>query len=135
LGVRRPFPPNITRSGHLGYTQAAVHLHRLNQDLHRLRQYRNLPERDLTLSAPLGELCRTLERQARSAGGMGEAWAATVPAHLAAGCQVVSFSRGVLTVRAADSAVRFQVDRFLRGGGEAALAQAAGTALKRVRVL
>jgi hypothetical protein len=78
---------------------------------------------------------KDLKKRARSLGGMADAWDAVVPRTLAARCRLQTFSRGVLTVRAADASARFELDRFLRAGGEAALARRGSAALKRLKIV
>jgi hypothetical protein len=112
-----------------------VTLRRLNEELARLRRYRNRPDPDLSLAAPLRDAGRELQRQCRAASGIAGAWTEVLPPDLSRGSEVLSFSRGLLTVRTADSAARFQIDRFLRGGGQAALARRAGVAVRRIRLL
>jgi hypothetical protein len=111
-----------------------LNLRSLNQDLARLRQFRNRPDPDCALNTPLTALCRQIERQHRAAGGIGDAWGAVVPPHLARHAEIISFSRGTLTVRAADASTRFQIDRFLRTGGQNELARRAGTAIRRIKL-
>lgn len=108
---------------------------RLNNELTRLRQLRNRADPDLSLGAPLQNVCRDLERRSRAAGGIGDAWARILPLHLAEAADIVSFTRGVLTIRPANAAIRYQLDCFLRAGGEAELARAARTSIRRIRLL
>jgi hypothetical protein len=108
--------------------------------LERLREKRVKPSRDLTVRAVLdGELrrVRQVERSARSAAG---AWGqlletAGLSAELVERTKVVSFRFGVLTVRVSDAPTKYAVDRFLRGGGEAALARLAAATLRRVKLV
>lgn len=65
---------------------------------------------------------------------MGVAWEEVVPPQLAAKAEIVRLVRGVLSVRVTDSATRFELDRFLRSGGEAALVRRAAGAIRRVKV-
>ena len=104
-------------------------------DLKKLRAYRNAPERDLGIGGVARDAAAEVKRQYRAVGGLGEAWSAIVPADLAARAELVRLSRGVLTVRVTDAAARFAIDRFLRSGGEAAIAQASKTAVKRIKLV
>jgi hypothetical protein len=127
----------MVHSRHLEPIPKAPHplnLRILNHDLARLRQFRNRPDPDCTLNTPLTAVCRQIERQHRSAGGVADAWAAVLPPHLARHAEVVSFARGTLVIRAADASTRFQIDRFLRTGGQNELARRAGVAIRRIKL-
>ncbi|MGQ0627505.1 MAG: DciA family protein [Phycisphaerales bacterium] len=100
-----------------------------------LRAWRTKPDRDLGLSGVLGAARSDLRKRARSVGAMGNAWRGVVPAEFMERCAIVSFSRGVLLVRCDDSAARFELDRFLRCGGELALIRAAPAGLSKVRLV
>jgi hypothetical protein len=49
--------------------------------------------------------------------------------------RVVSFRAGVLTVRVSDASTKYAMDRFLRAGGEAALARLSPATLRRVKLV
>ena len=108
--------------------------------LARLREKRVGAPRDLTMRGVLdGELrrVRQVERGARSASG---AWdqllqTAGLASELVERTKVVSFRFGVLTVRVSDASTKYAVDRFLRSGGEAALARLASATLRRVKLV
>lgn len=104
-------------------------------DLERLRRSRIAPERDLTLRTPLGFLGQDLKKRARQTGGLGGAWAALVPPDLAAHTTLVSLSRGVLTIKCDDASAKFDLDRWLRTGGEIALVKCAPAGLTKVRLV
>ncbi len=103
--------------------------------IRRLQALRNVPSKDLALRAEFGALSKSIKRQARSVGGLGAALVQMLPPELAEHIEVVSMARGVLTVRAADASVKFQVDRWLRAGGEQELTLRGGVALVRVRLI
>jgi hypothetical protein len=104
-------------------------------DLRRLREHRTPRERDLTIGATVHQLERETRKRVKATGGIGAAWEALVPPGLRSRAVVVSLSRGVLTVRAADASARFGLDRFLRSGGQAALARQAGVGIKRSKIV
>lgn len=114
---------------------SAVALSRLNTDVNRLRRYRTRPEPDLSLQTPLRGLFRNLEQRSRKQTGIDGTWKLVLPAALAEASQVVRFSRGTLTIRAANASARYQIDRFLRSGGEAELARRAGVTIRRVKYI
>src|SRR5688572_27737500 len=93
--------------------------------LKRLRGFRNKAERDVSIGGALAEVEREVKKLQRAVGGIGSAWEEIAPARLAGRCRVVGITRGVLTIRAADAAARFELDRFMRGGGEAELSRRA----------
>jgi hypothetical protein len=105
------------------------------ESLERLRGFRNRPERDVTIGAMVKAAEREVKKQQRAVGGVGLAWDEVVPRTLAARCTVVGVSRGVLTVRTAGAATRFELDRFLRSGGEAELCRRAGVAIRKVKLV
>lgn len=102
--------------------------------IERMRQRSVRPKPDLSLKRQIATLTGQLETRRRQWGGVGDAWAKTVPAELAYKAEIVGYRGGMLTVRVQDTAARFQLDRFLRTGGEARLIMAAPVGLKRVRL-
>jgi hypothetical protein len=105
------------------------------QSLRALRGFRNRTGPDVSIANALKELERDVVKRQRAVGGIGAAWEEIAPARLSGRCQVVGVSRGVLTIRAADAATRFELDRFLRSGGERELARRAGVAIKKTKLL
>lgn len=108
--------------------------------LDRLRANRVPPPRDLRLTSLLDSEMRRVRPAHRAASSAVSAWdellgRAGMPPGLLTRTRVVSFRNGVLTVRAADASTKYAVDRFLRAGGEAALARLASTTLRRVKLV
>lgn len=107
------------------------------------------PERQLELlrarrvwadrAAPVGPMVeaagREFTRLAKRLGGVGGAWAAVCPAALALKTTVVGVSRGVATIHVADAATRFELDRWLRSGGERELIKRCPTTLRKVKLV
>jgi len=104
-------------------------------DLDRLRELRNIPERDLGLGAQFDSVRKQLKKRSRSLGAIGTGWAAVVPEELLVGAALVSFSRGVLTVRCDNASAKFNLDRFLRSGGELSLVRACPAGMVKVRLV
>ena len=102
--------------------------------LERLRRWR-VPRRDVTLRPQLDAAIGEIRRQRSAVGGFEGAWASVVPREFTAHASIESWRSGVLTVRAADSSVMFGLDRFLRAGGQAALAARSPRTLHRVRIV
>ncbi len=103
------------------------------RQLDRLRQWRLGPQRELSLEGDIASLARQVTRQAEHLGGLSAAWGDLCPAAWRDQTQLVALSRGTLNVRARDASVRFQLDRWLRDGGELALIKRC-PALLRVKV-
>lgn len=104
------------------------------QELAKLRGWRTPPPRDLGLASLVDGERKRLVRCHKAVGGMGLAWEEVVPPRLAAKVELLRLTRGVLSVRVKDSATRFELDRFLRSGGEAELVRRAAGAIRRVKV-
>jgi hypothetical protein len=99
------------------------------QNLKSLRNWRVRPERDLTIMSQVKGLVREASSRHRQAGAAVAAWEAAAPAALRKACKVTGTSN-VLTIRAQSASDRFQLDRWLRGGGEAALRSGGGARVK-----
>jgi hypothetical protein len=103
--------------------------------LERLRAGRNRPERDLSVSGIVASQKKALAKQHRELAGVWASWAAGVPARLLDRTTLVGVSRGVLTVRVADAAARFELDRFLRTGGEIDLVRRAPIGVRKIKLV
>lgn len=106
-----------------------VHARRLE----RLRAWRVRTTDALSIGEQVEALARRLKRTRRDYAGLDLAWDELVPARLTRSDQFVSLSRGILTVRVPDAPVRFELDRWLRAGGELALRRRC-PALAKVRL-
>src|SRR5207237_491818 len=94
--------------------------------LSHLRAWRVHPGRDVTIGASIKDAAARVDQLRKAASGAGASWEALVPARIRERCHVVLVLRGLMTVRVRDAAGRFEVDRWLRSGGEAELAKRAG---------
>lgn len=103
--------------------------------LERLRRFR------VRQSAPLGigDLVHDQLRQARRAlradARLVAAWEAAVPARLADLGAIEQLARGTITIRADHDSARFEIERWLRSGGNETLKRAAPLGIKRIRVV
>ena len=100
-----------------------------------LRSWRTWPDKAVTLEAEMSRLAATVSRQKRSLGPASTAWLALCPPELLGATVLLACSRGVLTVQCADHAARYELDRWLRSGGELALVKRCPGALLRVKLL
>jgi hypothetical protein len=112
-----------------------MNLRRANQELLRVRRWRNPREKDLSIAAAVGEASGAVERASRSCTALDRAWAEVLPRELAGRAWPLSCARGVLTARASDGGARWELDRWLRSGGEQALAKAARVGIRRVKLV
>ncbi len=96
-----------------------------------LRTWRVRPERDTSIGAQVTAIVRQIAASHRQSGAAVAAWEAAAPQALLKCCEVRGTNAGVLTIRAANSATRYQLDRWLQSGGEAAL-RSGGVAKVRV---
>jgi hypothetical protein len=94
-----------------------------------------------TRRAPTPDLSRLMlvqvpeiRRLRRQLAGIAGAWAEVVPGEISEQIRLEGVSSGVLNVRAANAAVRFQLDRFLRSGGEAELLRRFPVAIRKIRI-
>ena len=105
------------------------------EQLRTLRRYRNTPKKDLTIGAEVERLRKAVVKQAGALGGLDEAWPELIPADLLNLCRLVKLTAsGVLVVECDDSAACYELDRWKRSGGLAALRARCAATLKEVRI-
>ena len=100
-----------------------------------MREARVRPARDLSLAREMDRALREAAALRRSVGGCAAAWASVVPPELLARTALEGVTRGVLAVRVPNAAARFELDRFLRSGGQRRLVAACSTTLHQVRIM
>lgn len=98
-----------------------------------LRAYRTRPDRDTSIAAAVRDEAARVEQQRRASAKSDNAWDQLAPDHLRPRARFTSLLRGTLTLKARDAAARFEIDRWLRAGGETALLRRAGA--RRVKVV
>lgn len=103
--------------------------------IERLRGYRVYKPRVRDLAGDFALMAKNLQRTKRSIGSASRAWAACCPDKLLARTAVVSMTRGVLTISADDSSTRFELDRWLRSGGEHELITSATTSIRKIKIV
>lgn len=103
--------------------------------IEKLRAWRTVKDRDCTIGVEVAKVAGEARRLARARGTAGKGWTEVVPPLLAEVAFVEGVSKsGVMTIRAQDAGARFEVARWLRGGGEALLVRAC-PGVKRVSVV
>jgi hypothetical protein len=110
-------------------------LQKAAKGLDTLRRHRGVRAGPPTLGDEIKRQAAALGRQHRSLHGLGAAWGEVVPPEIGGTVQIQSLRRGVLTVKATDSAGAYVLDRWLRSGGLEALRARAATALARVKIV
>lgn len=105
------------------------------QEIERLRRFRVPREFDLSLNRGLAAEEKRLKKHTRVVAGLGDKWEEILPPQLALSSTPERLSGGVLTIRTADSAAKFAMDRWLRAGGEAVLKGAIATTIARIRLV
>lgn len=90
-------------------------------------------------ASPIGQLMQRagieLKALERRLGGTTDAWSAACPKDLVGRTSIVGLSRGVLTIRADDAAVRFEIDRWLRTGGDREFLKRCPTTVRKVKIV
>lgn len=104
-------------------------------ELERLRQQRARTPRDAGVAPLLTSMADQLKRSQRAVGASAEAWLSVCPPALAQRCSILGLSRGELRIAVANAAARFEVDRWLRSGGEKLLVDSARTTIRRVKLV
>jgi hypothetical protein len=100
----------------------------------RVRGYR-VRERDLTIADSVERARRSVRTLTRAESEAARAWeVCTEGQPWAQRCAFVSTTRGVLSVKAFDSSVKYLAEVWLRAGGEKALRTESKVAVKKVRV-
>ena len=100
-----------------------------------MRRRRTRPSSPVGLGAALDPIQKQLRRAARAVGGLGDAWESILPPELAAASTPERLAGGTLTIRTADAASRFALDRWLRGGGEVLVRGACAGSVRRIRLV
>jgi len=99
-----------------------------------LRRYRGLPTgRATEIATELKAIARALGHAGRAEDAITQAWLDLAPAPLRERVSGMSLARGVLSLRTSDASARFEVDRWLRAGGQVRLARACGRGISRFK--
>ena len=103
--------------------------------LRMLRENRAKPIPDGSIAEAVARAQVKYQRLARDGDGIAAAWDRTVPERFRGRAAVVGHASGILTIRCRSASDRFGLDRWLRGGGEQAVREAARVTLKRVKLV
>lgn len=107
---------------------------RAHDPLDRLRSLRTRPERARDLGQDMRQQMMTLRKVSRTESALHTAWSAAAPDHLVRACTPVGLKAGKLEIIAPNASVRFQLDRWLRSGGQRELSALARVPIVGVRV-
>jgi hypothetical protein len=99
-----------------------------------LRKQHARPMRDLAIAGPMGDLMKQIKAQSRRLSGGGQAWAKVVPPQLLERTTVVSLQSGVLKIKVLDSATKFELERWLKQGGQMQVIREAATTINRIKL-
>lgn len=102
--------------------------------LKELREAKVRPAPDQSAGRVAGVMRDKLVQAERGLRGVGGVWDVACPAELVERTEVVGVSRGVLRVRVSDSATRYELSRWLRGGGERAVIEASRHPIRKVKL-
>ncbi len=111
---------------------AAVKDRITNAEFQKLRGWRAPHERDLSIAEAVGKELKTAAASQKRVSGISGAWDELVPEGLRRVCTPTAMNSGVLSVKASSAGARFQLDRWLRSGGEERLRSGG---VKRVKVI
>ncbi len=103
--------------------------------IERVRRQRVRPDRATTLTNDFQIMSRGLRRDRGRIAGVAEAYLTLCPPALAARTSLRGLNRGVLTIAADDSSARFDLDRWLRNGGERDIITTSRAGIARIKVV
>lgn len=105
------------------------------QQLALLRTHRVWARPQQSIGPLVDAIRKDLAARANASAGLDDAWARLAPPELLSSATVGALSAGgILTLRAANASAKYEIEVWLRAGGEAALRSACTRTLRRVRV-
>lgn len=107
----------------------------LIRSIEQLRASRVRPERQVETGPLFRATADEVKKTSRRLGSAGASWAEMCPPDLIGRTAVEGISRGLLTIRVADAASRFQLDRALREGLERELIRRCPVAVRGIRLV
>jgi hypothetical protein len=103
--------------------------------MERMRPYRAIRQRDLSIGTEVLSIERTMGRRQDALGDVIEAWNRVAPPALARLVAIAGLARGTLTLSVAGSAASYELGRALRGGLERALVAELPGRVRRIKVV
>ena len=104
-------------------------------ELERLRAFKQAPTPRRELAPFLESAQKSLQKQRRASPQIQAAWDGVVPAELREIASPIGLARGVLRIKVRDAAAVYQLEKFLRGGGEVELVRRCGVAIRSVKLM
>lgn len=120
MSTDEPHHPSSTRKGH--------------DPLDRLRQLRVRPERARGLGEDMQLQLKSLRKISRTEAALIAAWNTAAPDSLASRCTPRGVRAGRLKISVPDASTRYELDRWLRSGGQQELSALAKVPIRGVRV-
>ncbi len=102
--------------------------------LEQLRKWRTRPERDLSISASIVELRKSLRKSNKQLNSIIEVWDEIVPSQLYQNATPTSLRAGTLFVTVSDSSTAYQLNRLLRASLLRELQKRSSSTLKQIKV-
>jgi hypothetical protein len=93
------------------------------------------PERDLTLTRALTGEQVVLRRLRRANAGLADAWERVAPPDLLGRTALRGVSSGTATIAVPDAGARYELDRWLRSGGESLLIKSCTAPVRKVKII
>ncbi|TVQ64383.1 MAG: DUF721 domain-containing protein [Phycisphaerales bacterium] len=103
--------------------------------LDRLRAHRVRADKDVSMRSLLEREAVELRRTQKRLGNAAAVWAETCPPDLLGHTSLAGLLRGVLTIRVRDASTRYELDRMLRSGGEAAMVRRLNAPVRKVKLV
>lgn len=105
------------------------------QRLADLRAQRSRHRDAPSLAPTLQKLAANFKRDASRYATVAESWESICPPHLRDRTAIKSHARSILTIAAADSSTRYELDRWLRAEGERTLVRSTPAPIRRIKVV
>lgn len=102
--------------------------------IEKLREWRNRPDRAVSIETEVARLQKQVERVSRRLGEFITAWMELVPPDLASQTRISGMRGGIVHVVVESSPVMYELDRLLRDGMEAELRRRIKGTLTRVKM-
>lgn len=115
--------------------QVATALEQIRERRTRVSARRSAPANQRTVAPDVEKMMREMNRERRSIAVVSRAWPLVIRRESLVNATTLRVARGVLTVYVPSAAVRFELDRLLRAGGETELMRALPAAVNVKRIV